>query len=223
MKLAIRNNVVSRIRRCLLVFAVAGGMTLVVGNAQGADDALPPEVRALIGMKLPPVRVEGKDIKSLKPLPPDYVRMVPASVPRFIDTGGALFYESDKPKYSLAYSEGLADGKWPVFITERIYEDKSTEILDVQMLPAELLEWPYEDKQLKHYLADRFRFSESCRSGSEDSRIIFGLVKAEQGKSDCGHFSKRVKMAWLIDPQTGRIKSLSTHGLQCYFLTMGEC
>lgn len=213
-------------RRHLVMLAMAGWMLVVAGNAYCGDIPLPPEVQALIGMKLPPVRVEGKDIKIapwVKPFPPDYVRMSPASVPGFNHIGGALFFENDKPKYSLAYSEGLANGKWPVFIIERIYEDKSKVILDAQMLPAELLEWPYVDKQLKHYLADRFRFSQSCRSGSEDNRIIFGLVKPEQGKSDCGHFSRRVKMAWLIDPQTGRIKPLSTHGLQCYFLTMGEC
>jgi hypothetical protein len=210
----------------LLVFAVAGGMSLLVVSAQGADDKLPPEVRVLIGMKLPAVRIEGTDIKRApwaKPLSSDYVRMSPARVPGFIYAGGALVYENDKSINWLAYSEVLADGKWPVFIIERIYEDKSTEILDAQMLPAKLLEWPYVDKQLKHYLEDRFRFSESCRTGSEDNRIIFGLVKPERDKFDCGHFSRRVKIAWLIDPQTGRIKPISTQGLQCYFLTMSEC
>lgn len=208
----------------LILALILGVMTL---QALGGDNTPPHEVQTLIGMKLPPVRVEGKDIKrtpEAKPLPPDYVRIGPARIPGFIYAEGALFYFYDKdyPKDALGYSEGFAEGKWPVFTIERIYEDKSTEILDAQMLPAELIQWQYVDKQIK-YLKGRFRLSDKCQTGNEDNRIIFGLVKPERGKSDCGHFSKRVKMAWLIDPQTGRIKPVPTHGLQCYFLTMGEC
>lgn len=228
MKLIVKKAMEYQARRYLVMLAMAGWMLVATGSAYCGDIPLPPEVQALIGMKLPPVRVEGKDIKmapwARAKLPPDYVRMSPARIPGFIYAGGALFYSYDKdqPKDELGYSEGLADGKWPVFTIERIYEDKSTEILDVQMLPAELLEWQFVDKQRKD-LKGRFRFSESCRTGSEDNRIIFGLVKPERGKSDCGHFSRRVKMAWLIDTQTGRIKPISTHSLQCYFLTMNEC
>ena len=222
MKPSIQNDTPFRIRRGLLALAVASWMTSMPGNAYCGDIPVPPEVQALISMKLPPVRIEGKDIKSVKPYPPDFVRMVPTSIPEFIYVDGALIYENDKPKYSLGYSAGFADGKWPVFTLERIYEDKSKEILDAQMLPAELIEWQLVDKKTKH-LKGRFRLSESCRASSEDNRIIFGLVKAERGKSDCGHFSRRVKMAWLIDQQTGRINPMSARGLQCYFLTMSEC
>src|SRR3989338_5643637 len=96
MKSAIQNDMLSRIKRCLLVFAMAGGMTLPVSNAQGADNAMPPEVSSLIGMKLPPkITVEGNRT---------------ADIPEFIYLGGAL--RSEESGVSLAYDEGLASGKW---------------------------------------------------------------------------------------------------------------
>jgi len=206
MKSAIQNDMLSRIKRCLLVFAMAGGMTLPVSNAQGADNAMPPEVSSLIGMKLPPkITVEGNRT---------------ADIPEFIYLGGAL--RSEESGVSLAYDEGLASGKWPVFLIERIYENKTTVILDAQMLPANLMEWRFVGGQFT-FLKNRFKLSDRCKGEGEDTRLIFGLVKAEKGKSDCGHTSKRVKQAWQIDRQSGRITPMPTNGLQCYFLEISEC
>lgn len=204
MKAVSKNDVLSRIRICLLVFVMTGGMTLPVSNAQGADNAMPPEISSLIGMKLPP-KVVGKKA---------------ADIPEFIYLGSAL--RSEESGSSLAYDEGLAGGKWPVFLIERIYKDKTTVILDAQMLPANLMEWRFVGGQFT-FLKDRFKLSDRCQSGSEDTRIIFGLVKAEKGKSDCGHISKRVKQAWKIDRQSGQITPMPIQGLQCYFLEISEC
>lgn len=197
-------HVLSQIRRCLLVFAMAGGMTLPVSNAQGADNAMPPEVSSLIGMKLPP-KVVGKKT---------------ADIPNFIRLGGALI--SEELGNSLAYDEGIVGEKWPIFFIERIYGDRTTVILDSQMLPANLMEWQFIGGQFT-FLKDRFKLSDRCKGEGEDSRLIFGLVKAEKGKSDCGHISKRVKQAWKIDRQSGQITPMSAQGLQCYFLEVSEC
>ena len=69
----------------------------------------------------------------------------------------------------------------------------------------------------------RFSLSENCRSSEEDERMIFGLVKPEKGKETCSHFSKRVKLAWKIDRESGKITPMPTQGLQCFYLTMDDC
>lgn len=205
-----------------IVFLTAVFLLFLSGRSHCGDMQLPPSVQNLIGMKLQPVHVKGKNIKSIKPLPTDYVSVYPAVIPGFINVGGALFFENTNPKYSLAYNEGFADGKWPVFLIERIYEDMTKEILDVQGLPEKLIEWKIDGQQAR-YIKGRFRLSENCRFGDENDLNIFGLVKPEQKKSNCGHFSKHVIRAWKINTQSGRVNPIATRGLQCYFLTMNEC
>lgn len=210
-----------------ILLAVAGGMTPLLANAQGTDDAMPPEVKALIGMKLSPVRVEGRDIKRApwtKPLPPDYVKMVPPSIPNFVDVASAVIpvtnVLSARSDCALGYYLGDANGKWPVFLIDCTYPDMSVEILDVQMLSENLIEWKYIGGKRK-FLEDRFQFSDSCETRVGDSRIIFGLVKPEKGKLDVSHDSIRVKQAWQIDEQSGRIAPISTKELQCHYF-MGD-
>lgn len=206
MKLVNQNAALSQMKQLLLVLAFAGGMSVMTGSASCEEYALQPEVNTLIGMKLPPkITVEGNRT---------------ADIPEFIYLGGALI--SEESGSSLAYDEGLASGKWPVFLIKRIYEDKTTVILDAHMLPANLMEWQFIGGQFT-FLKDRFKLSDHCKVEGEDTRLIFGLVKAEKGKSDCGHISKHVKQAWKIDRQSGRITPMSTRGLQCYFLEISEC
>lgn len=174
-------------------------------SAQDEKEALPPEVKAMIGIKIPPkiVGERGGDI------------------PKFSRLGGALVKENDSGN-TLAYDEGVASGQWPVFFVERIFKDKTTEILDVQMLPENLMEWRFVGEKIV-FLKNRYKLSSHCQKQPEDSRIIFGLVKAKKGKSDCGHFSPYVDRAWQIDQQTGEISTVPAKGLQCYFIEISEC
>lgn len=181
-------------------------MVLLAGNAQGADDVLPPEVRALVGMKVPP-KIVGKE---------------PSPIPDFYYLGGALVDEDVKQDSSLAYSEGVVAGKWPVFIVRRIASDRSAEILDARVLPDNLIGWRFNGKDIE-YLKGRYTFSEHCQIEEKDLQLIFGLVKPEKGKSDCAHFSRRVKLAWQIDRQSGRITSIPTKGVKCEYITMSAC
>lgn len=157
-------------------------MVLVAGNAQGADEVMPPEVKAIIGMKLSPKVVGRKQ----------------AEIPGFHRITGALIGQDELQGNMLAYDEGVVGDKWPVFIVVRIASDQSAEILDAQMLPANLIEWRLVDGNRK-YLEGRYRFSVNCKIEEEDKRLIMGLVKPEKGKSDCAHFSRRVKQAWQVD------------------------
>lgn len=189
-----------------VVLAVAGGLAMLAGNARGAEVAMPPEVKALIGMKLPP-KIVGR---------------TPADIPGFYQMSGALIWTEEKQGNALTYDEGVVGDKWPVFIVGRISSDKSAEILDAQMLPANLIEWRLDNGNRK-YLEGRYRFSVNCKIKEKDTRIILGLVKPEKGKSDCAHFSSRVKLAWQVDRQSGRITPMPTKGMKCEYITMSAC
>lgn len=188
-------------------------VSLVIGviptvKAQCVGDSLPPEVRALIGMKLPP---KG-------------VNMAPASIPRFFEVNGALLVDSgEKADSVLAYAEGLFEGKWPIFLLERIYHpDRTMEILDARVLPANLLDWRLVNGKPERN-SGHFRLSERCRVNDKDERVILGLVKPEHGKEYCAHFSKRVKQAWHMDMKSGCLAPIATQGLQCEYITMNDC
>lgn len=180
-----------------ILFAIAGEMTFLVGNAQCGDDVMPPDVRALTGMILPPEIVGRK----------------PARVPNFIYVSSA-----DIPKggHGLGYYEGLANGKWPVILIVRTYQDMTIEILDAQMLPENLIDWEFANGKRK-FVVNRYQFSDGCETGVDDERIIFGLVKPEMSKSNDSHFSSRIKQTWQVDEQNGRISPISTKGLHCYY------
>lgn len=173
-------------------------------SARDQKEVLPPEVNAMIGMKIPP-KENGRG----------------GDIPKFTRLGGALVQE-DELGNALAYEEGLIDGKWSVFVVERILRDKTTEILDVQLLPVSLIQWQFVGEKVV-FLKNRYQLSNHCQKQPDDSRIIFGLVKARRGKSDCGHFSQNVERAWQINKSTGQISSVPANGLQCYFLEISEC
>ena len=177
-------------------------------NAQCGDDSLPPEVKALIGKKLPP-KVSG---------------MKQAEIPKFIDVGGALLVDSGEAVTTvLAYSEGVFAGKWTVFFMERTYQpSQEKEILDARMLPANLLDWRLKN-DIPEGNSGQYKLSGRCRINDKDERVILGLVRPERGKSDCAHFSKRIKQAWQMDMKLGCLIPIATKDLQCEYITMNDC
>src|SRR5712691_614874 len=194
----------------LLALAFTGGIILAGGSGHAAEmeASLPPEVKALIGLKVPP-EVAGKKTPR---------------IPNFTSRGGAIGFGIDKKRCpgQSGYKEGVVGGRWPVFLIDCIYPDLSVEILDAQTFPENLLEWRFEGGKFQ-YTKDRFRFSDACRASEAENRRIFGLVKPEEGKADCAHFSNRVERAWLIDKRSGRITPLAPKGLQCHYETMSSC
>lgn len=185
------------------LLAVVGGLAMLAGNAQGAEEHLPSEVQALVGMKIPP-EIVGKS---------------GSPIPKFIRFGGGMLNRkigNETPRAELIYEEGIVDEKWPVFIVYASHADKTREILDAQLLPKKLINWRYEDGKIRWLeKEDRLIFSIWCQYAKGDGRIIFGL---EDPKFEHEGMSTRIERAWEIDQQSGHIKSISTQGITCAIL-----
>jgi hypothetical protein len=191
----------------VLLLIASGAVVMAADNAPIQDEPLPPEVRKLIGMKIPP-KVVGRE---------------PAHIPNFSLFGGSLLnwqigYAT--PKADLAYEEGMLYEKWPVFFVIAFHSDKTLEILDARLLPGKLLNWRYKNGKIKRLEdGDFFIFSGHCyyddNDPSTNNRIVFGL---EDPKFEHDGYTTRIERAWEIDQQTGRIKSISATGIACAVL-----
>ncbi|MBU1777704.1 MAG: hypothetical protein KJ899_13850 [Gammaproteobacteria bacterium] len=189
-----------------VLLLIAGGAVVLAGDAPIADEPLPPEVKKLIGMKIPPKVVEKKG----------------GSVPDFIGFEGMALIVDFESGIDLGYRAGFVGGKWPVLLVSRHFPDRSQVILDVQMLPENLIAWKLVNGK-PSYLYGRYRLSPRCRAGDEDIPLVVGLMKQEEGKETCAHYSGRVNRAWQIDRQNGHLTPLSTEDMQCYYISMNDC
>jgi hypothetical protein len=178
-------------------------LVIVTGNTLAADNALPPEVQKLIGMKIPP-KVMGKS---------------GGDIPNFILFSGGMLNKkigNETPRANLIYEEGLVAEKWPVFVVYASHADKTRDILDAQLLPNKLINWRYANGKIKRLEnGDRLIFSIDCQYENGDGRIIFGL---EDPKVEREGMSTRIERAWEVDPQSGHIKSISTQNISCAIL-----
>jgi hypothetical protein len=193
--------------KCLILALVVsvGGMTLLAGDALAADEAMPAEVKALIGMKFPPL-VIGK---------------AAAHVPRLVVKDGEVM-RNDNAGGVLALDLGLFADKWPILVAEKISKERAMEITDVLMLPQDLIDWRLINGKFEG-VAGRFDLSTHCRANDEDHRIILALDKPEKGNETCEHYTKRLHRAWLVDEMTGRIRKIPTEGLSCHYLAEDPC
>ncbi len=186
-----------------LLLIACGSVVLAADNAPIPDEPLPQEVKALIGMKIPP-KVLGRR---------------GGDIPNFIEVGGGMLNRkigSEVPKAELGYDEGVVDRKWPVFIVSAGHNDRTLEILDVQLLPKNLINWRYANgKIMGAGKGNHFIFSARCQYGKGDDRIIFGL---EDPTVEHDGMSTRIERAWEVDPLSGQIKSISTKNITCAIL-----
>jgi hypothetical protein len=208
----------------LLIFAASNCLLVISGNSYCGDAPLPSEVQKLVGIEIPPV-VKGK---------------ASGSIPGFLALGssaavtGSGFSPTIQGR-EIGFETGTVNGLPMLFVTGHD-KDLTTRIFDVLMLPPDLNDWYFEgdfeyalqydqahpDRYFK-WRKNRFTLSETCWSHKDDERYILGLIKQEKGKKTCSHYSKRVKLAWMIDKQSGRLTPLPTQGLQCHYITEEDC
>lgn len=201
----IKNTVRFRMMCCLRAIAVIGGMMMAAGNAQCADYVAPPEAQSLIGMKFQSEKlgrfgnIEGWEAKR-----------------------GTVLNALPDSKRVMSVEELYRDGV-TVFVTELLDQtDWSKTILDVQMLPRQLLNYNINNGQIvwKKNLFQFYQF-EICER--EHYELIVGLVRPEHGKANCTHKSKQIKRAWKINEQSGLIAEISPQGVLCHWDTEDSC
>ncbi|MDO8262212.1 MAG: hypothetical protein Q7T21_03195 [Gallionella sp.] len=198
MKPVIQSDVLSRIRRGLLVLAVAGGMTVMAGSAYCEGDVLPPEVRAMVGMRIP-AKAPGKG----------------GDVPGWGRMGSYALDAATLPQQSLGVEELYRDNVSIFAIILLDEKDWSRTILDAQVIPQKLL-WYYvkNGKFVEKKNRRLYSFNSMCKRA--DSETIVGLMRPESGKENCTHHSKQVMHAWKIGQQTGRITDIPAQGVSCF-------
>lgn len=181
-----------------LIFVAVAGMALLVGNAKAADEVMPPVVKALIGMKIPP--------KSLGR---------PGDVPGWVEIWG----EGIGGSHPIYFSELQKGSVTILAITSIDDENQTTTILDGRVIPGNLLN-RYLNKGksvLKENDLQLYRITASCWRGDspETEGILVGMWRYKPGTSGCGGPSNFVKKAWLLDLESGVLTDISTKGVSC--------
>lgn len=180
-----------------VLLAVAGEMVLLVGNAQGADEALPPEVKVLIGMKIP---AKAGDVV------PGWNVMGAGMLGVKTETGLALGYE-------LLYQQNIS-----IFVIDAKDKDLNRAILDAHVLPRQLMNYNVNVGEIvfKKNASQFYEFVHSCKREPYEPLVV-GLVRPEPGVAM--GWSEQVRRAWAIDSQTGHITNISTQGVSCFVET----
>ncbi len=184
-----------------VVLAVAGGMALLAGNAQGAEDAMPPEVKALIGMRIPDTET-GRN----------------GEIPNWTMNGGEVFRISTDGASGSMIS-GYFQNNLSIFVVEeRNNKEKYRTILDAQLLPIEFLTYYLKNgKAVTKKQWWKF-YVPTVLCYRERGETIVGLMRPERGKYDCSHKTKQIKRAWKINQETGHIAETSPQEVSCSYM-----
>lgn len=166
----------------------------------------PPEIKALIGMKIPPA-IEGK---------------ASGNIPDFVSVGSLLGVDFEDG-FSFAFEEGLYANKWYVLIASRFFEwFRGEEIVAVLVLPEKLRNWEYRNGIFEPR-REGLPFSRRCRSSEDDKRVIVAFYEQRIGKNCVYARSDKVKRAWMFDVHKRAFFPIPTKGLWCEDPVDEEC
>lgn len=178
-----------------VLFAVSGGMALLLaGNAHAANEELPQEVKALIGLKFQP-KAPG----------------MPLVVP-----GWQYLYEGAMINNYMGFVE-LQRGNTAILAIESIDSPDQRTILDARVIQGEILQSFLKDGKIewKKNPDQMYRISADCwRSNPKEKETILGLWRYGTGHKCDASFSM-VKKAWLLDPENGHLTDIPTKGVFC--------
>lgn len=193
---------------------------LGAGNKDTAEDAY--AIGKLMGIKIMPIeKLETKGGKQIQFDPPRRMKVVTrlGFIPGFIEVRSASLGNQFDVRSGFL-------GTTPVFILSRRFSDLSQEILDIQVLPKELIDMRLRvgKERFVEFEEKGYLFSDSCSSNpNKSSQYIFALVKPEQGKEYCSHDSRQVLKAWKFDGYDTKVKEIPATGVQCSIITMYDC
>lgn len=170
-----------------------------------ARDKNPPEVEALIGMRIPSEK-QGSFGK----------------IPGWKTKGWTALSISPRPQQDMSVEELYRDDEFIFIIKLFDKKDWSTTILDAQILPLRLLEYQTKNGELVWKKNTQgYNFESMCQNPQLDT--VVGLMRPEPGKEICTHKSKQVQRAWKIDKKTGHITEIPPQGVSCHWETEDFC
>lgn len=171
-----------------------------------AKKPLPPEIQALIGLKIPqemrPVNTRNKATGEIE----TRERLRLGNIPNFFQV-----------------SSGVVDigfiGQTPAFVVLKLTPMREREILNIEIIPSEYLNMQLVDGKLqwgkgRNDVFDICKQTTSTRSTDRYDTIV-ALGKPEKGKEDCEHTTRQIKLAWGVDTRTGRIEVIAPETVEC--------
>jgi hypothetical protein len=179
------------IRTSWIVFGI---LLLLLINAQAAENTLPPEIKALIGLKFKP-EAPGK----------------PLVVP-----GWQYLYGGAMITNSIAFIE-LQREEIAVLAIESIDSPDERTILDAKVIQGEFLQSFLKDGKMewKENPDLFFKISPDCwRKNSNKEEKIVGMWRYKKGHLCDAKFSE-VKKAWKLDTESGHLTDIPTKGVSC--------
>lgn len=179
---------------CIGRLALLVVVTLTL-SARASAEIEPPEVKALVGMKIPPA-IAGK---------------ARGSIPNFILKEGESRFE-----------EGMYADKWHVLIATSVDANLTTEILAVLVLPEKLRSWEYKNGEFKPR-REGFPFTYQCHASEDDKRVIVGFYEQRVGENCVYARSDKVKRAWMFDVHKRAFIPIPAKRLWCEDAVDEEC
>lgn len=177
---------------------VAADTVAVDRKEAGVSEVLPPEVKALIGMRIPSEkqgefgRIQGWKRKG---------SIILNIFPKQRQTMGVdELYRDDMSIFAIVLTDETG---W------------SMTVLDVRVLPRHLLNYNVKNGEIVWKKSARaYRFENTCYLPKE---TVVAIARPEKGKEDCTHTTRQIKRAWKIDRETDRISEIPTQGVSCSF------
>lgn len=203
--------------------ALVASLLLLFSDSAYCGDPVPPEVQALVGVRVPPTTRQQYNFNVKTGERKTRVEASPGAVPGFTEVEQVLIVK--RQAYSLGFVAGFIRST-PAFFVDRINSDFSREIIDAKPLPPTI----YEHRLVRGEMVSSGgwgRLASWCDfdSPSRDVSkylVTIGLVIPQKGKANCAHFSKQVVRAWGIE-ESGRIEDISSEGLVCHYVTHDVC
>jgi len=184
----------------LIAFAVVGMSQIATADVVSkikarthTEQQLPADIKALIGLKIPDMESGGK-----------------GGIPSWSLKGGSLV-----GKQQFGVEQWYRGGEF-IFLVRRL-DDAGRIVLDARVLPRHLLAYHEKNGDLVfEQRSSKYSFESMCYRLKDE--LVVGLMRPERGKEDCTHTTKRLKRAWKIDAQNGRISDIPTQGVSCSFM-----
>lgn len=202
----------------LVVLTALGGLSMAADsyymraavehreNGSLARKPLPPELQALIGLKIPPemkpVNVRNNTSGEIE----IRERLTLGAIPGF--------HAISSGEVNIGFI-----GQTPVFVVLKRTPTLEREILNIEIIPSEYLNVRLVDGKIQ-WRAERYDVTGVCKqiaSVNAKNRYdaIVALSKPENGKEECEHTTRQVKLAWGVDKRTGWIEVIAPETVEC--------